>query len=648
MSKSYFNNAMAGNSKMLCSFSEKGELLRLFWPNIDFPQHSEDFHIGISDSARDDAGSSALWFHSDFINYCQEYIPQTNIIKTTYDSGDGLAISQSDYVIFDLDVLIRSFKIECVSKELKKGRFIVYSSAEGTELHPQSALFDFENDAIVHYRHNNYIAVGADKEITCFQLGNNARDSAAWNNLKGTDNIITANDCAFSCDLGDIEQGGSKTVTLYICAAHTLKDVQKLMVKMKQHMADYWLEATRRFWIEQLEAAAEMKTSDMRIDRLYERTVLYFHLVSDKNTGGILASAEVDEHRTICGGYGYCWGRDAAFIINAFDICGMKDQADKFFEWTRKTQDNKGYWHQRYYMDGNIAPSWGLQIDETASIVWGILQHYETVGDREFLEKSWDSVQQAVDYIISAIDAKTGLPEPSFDLWEERFGEHSYSAAAVYGGIQAGVSIAHLLGKSQERTEQWSVSAQNMKEAILSNMWNGAEDLFLRSVKVKMNPWGPEYSENKTLIRYNEKGYCKEVTLEDKTVDASLYGLAVPFSVLEPCDHRMKSTAARIESALSFGKGLGRYAGDTYAGGNPWIITTLWAALYHIQAGNLDKALEYFYWSIDKVTETGLLPEQVGKDSGKPAWVFGLTWSHAMFVLVLDKLLKAGYLRWAD
>jgi len=31
------------------------------------------------------------------------------------------------------------------------------------------------------------------------------------------------------------------------------------------------------------------------------------------------------------------------------------------------TQDDDGSWQQRYHMDGNLAPSWGLQI----------LKHYE-------------------------------------------------------------------------------------------------------------------------------------------------------------------------------------------------------------------------------------------------------------------------------
>ena len=39
MTKTYFNNAIIGNSGMLGCLTDRGELVRLFWPHIDYPQH---------------------------------------------------------------------------------------------------------------------------------------------------------------------------------------------------------------------------------------------------------------------------------------------------------------------------------------------------------------------------------------------------------------------------------------------------------------------------------------------------------------------------------------------------------------------------------------------------------------------------------
>jgi GH15 family glucan-1,4-alpha-glucosidase len=75
-----------------------------------------------------------------------------------------------------------------------------------------------------------------------------------------------------------------------------------------------------------------------------------------------------------------------------------------------------------------------------------------------------------------------------------------------------------------------------------------------------------------------------------------------------------------------------RYAGDTYAGGNKWVLAALWFGLWHRQVGDeagLERALSH---ALAAQTDLGLLPEQVTED-GKPAWVVPLAWSHAMLLL---------------
>ena len=128
------------------------------------------------------------------------------------------------------------------------------------------------------------------------------------------------------------------------------------------------------------------------------------------------------------------------------------------------------------------------------------------------------------------------------------------------------------------------------------------------------------------------------------TVDISLLGVTIPFEVFDAGDERVIGTVEAIERVLTAhpAGGIKRYENDNYIGGNPWILTTLWVALYHIETGNLEKAKSYFDWAAKSCTKLGLLPEQVNKDTGMPCWVIPLTWSHAMFVLVLDKLIGAG------
>lgn len=105
---------------------------------------------------------------------------------------------------------------------------------------------------------------------------------------------------------------------------------------------------------------------------------------------------------------------------------------------------------------------------------------------------------------------------------------------------------------------------------------------------------------------------------------------------------RIKKTAIALESAFTFKSGgLGRYPFDQYYGGNPWILTTLWLALYYEKAGELDKAEPLIRWALGHSTELGLLSEQVDKESGAPVSAIPLAWSHAFFILSILDLEKA-------
>jgi len=640
--KTYFNDAIIGNSRMLVCLNKKGEVERLFWPHIDYPQHIERFVAGIFDTRYK---NSTSWFGEDNWQREQYYIEDTNILKTCLrDSSRGIYVEQLDYVLPDGDVYIRQYEFENIgSEELELG-FVQYSSMITTTPDLSSTLFDFDTDSLIHYRHNYYISISSDIQVFQFQLGNNAMGSARYTELIGFDSIGMMPDGAVSWKIGTLKPGEKKNFNLFLCASHTLKGVKKLNTKCKVLNISEQYEKTKKYWFDFLSKAKQIDTGDADINGLYKRSLLVFKLMSDEQTGGLLASAEMDEGFSKCGRYAYCWGRDAAFITSALDAAGLTEAVDKFYNWAVNTQDDNGSWNQRYYMDGNLAPSWGLQIDETGTLIWGVLKHYEVTKDLKFLENMWNTVEKGIDFLINFIDNDTGLPKPSYDLWEERFGEHTYSCAAVYGGIMAGVKIAEILNIRREYVENWYKVAQDIKKAMEANLWKDEAGRFIRSVRTKLNPWGSEHSHYTTVIEVNPKGYRRDVTLEDWTVDVSLLGVAIPFGVFDVNDKRVADTVEAIERVLTVHPvgGIKRYENDNYVGGNPWVLTTLWVALYHIEVGNLEKAKSYFEWAIKSRTYLGLLPEQVSKDTGEPCWVIPLTWSHAMFVLVLNKLIEAG------
>ena len=140
----------------------------------------------------------------------------------------------------------------------------------------------------------------------------------------------------------------------------------------------------------------------------------------------------------------------------------------------------------------------------------------------------------------------------------------------------------------------------------------------------------------------NKKSYVRNTV--DRKIDISMLGIVTPFNMFTPKEKNIQNTIERVNMTIrTYTGGYIRYEGDCYMGGyNPWPIANLWMACYNLEAGENKKALENFSFVTTSASEYGLLGEQVNNDARKPAWVIGLTWSHAMYIIVLNRLKKLG------
>ena len=91
--------------------------------------------------------------------------------------------------------------------------------------------------------------------------------------------------------------------------------------------------------------------------------------------------------------------------------------------------------------------------------------------------------------------------------------------------------------------------------------------------------------------------------------------------------------------------GYTRFEVDHYMNGNPWVITTLWMANYYLEAGEKTKAKECFDLVVKTCAKHGFLPEQINNEKMAPAWVIGLGWSHAMYIITLKKFIEKGIIK---
>ncbi|MFC4779292.1 glycoside hydrolase family 15 protein [Paenibacillus sp. GCM10023252] len=641
--KPYLVDGIIGNSKFLASLGRTGRMYRLWWPNIDFPQHMDEMLTGL----KLDGQASVSWFDGEEDGWQHEvaYEKRTNILGVKASSAQcPVAVDSRHYAVPGQSILVREYDFKNTGSSAVSFEFIVYSSFLITENpYYNTTTFNVDQDALVHFRHKYFFALSSANVCTKFQSGQSWA-AAQTGELNGAV-IDMKPDGALVYRVEGLEPGSTVSIPLYITAGHDEQSVLLEMAVAKQRTAADWHGETAAYWHQYLAAATPCPLEGEEIAELYDRSLLMFKLMSDEATGTIVAAPEFDEHYEKCGGYSYCWGRDAAFITTALNKAGLSELSDRFYDWTLTAQSPDGSWQQRHYHDGSLAPSWGLQIDEGASIIWGMWEHYYERNDRAFAERVWPAVERGAVYLAAYLDEETGLPLPSNDLWEEREAEHTYSAAAVYGGMTAAAAFARLMGR-EDLAAEWSAIADRIAKSLLEKGWNEEGDSFYRALKLTVNQ--EKYEAAIAAGKSGSavpglKGYTKYVLEHDPIVDISLLGIAVPFGAV-PADHDyMKRTADTVERLLTV-PGVGgilRYEDDIYAGGNPWILTTMWLAHYRIQTGDIAAAEKHLEWVLKHRTETGLLPEQIDKVTGETAWVVPLTWSHAMYVLCVFMLAAA-------
>lgn len=606
-----------GNSQMLATIGKNGELRYLFWPTIDYPQHVLGSLPGLFYSNKD-AGKFE-WLTDFPWEGKQEYVENTNIMLTTFKNFEaGLIVTTTDFVLPDDDVLIRHFSFQNASTNDVFLRFFYYNDLALSETDiDDTAYYLQEQDAIIHYKRNFYFLYWGTGKSSGHQCGVHGESSNAFNDVYDSklsggslvlyDGTRAVNSC-LSWDIGVLQSRQEKDLTVLIAMGSNEEEVLKLLDKNRRTAFDVLLKRTEDYWKTWLNSFKH-DFGDETVNRIVKRSLLVLKLLSDKNHGGIVAAPCMEPE------YRFCWPRDATYVAYAFDRCGFHNESKKFYRWCKKAQEPEGGLYQRYFIEAKIrGPCWSSQIDEIATVIWGIGKHFDLTKDRGFLKSLWSTIEKAADFMCDKMDPKTSLIE-SVGLWEEKFGSHTYSNAAVYSALKTSSRIAKVLDENN-LSEKWNASAEKIKNALLELAWDSSENQFVKT----FNP-------------------------RDGTLDVSLLGLTFPFDVFPAQDKMMRKTALAIEDLFDYEiGGIGRYSGDTYYGGNPWVLSTLWLALYYEKLKDINRTEKLVKWAIDRATELDLLPEQVNKSNGSSLSAVPLAWSHAFFILAileLDKLKAA-------
>src|SRR2546421_4955002 len=261
-------------------------------------------------------------------------------------------------------------------------------------------------------------------------------------------------DMTLALDLGRMEQGATEVAHQWLIAARNLAELQTVADAINLRGPEVFLERTRSYWRAWVNKE-ERAFADLspRVSQLYRRSVLVVRTQVDAG-GAVLAANDADIIKFARDTYSYMWPRDAALAVYAMDQAGYVDLPRRFFELCSRIVTKEGYFRHKYtaagdpgsswhpWVDASGKPQYPIQEDETGLVLFALWQHYNRHRDFEFFKAYYRPlIILAADFLAGYIDPRTGLPEPSYDLWEERRGGESFMGAAGWAGAEA---AAHL------------------------------------------------------------------------------------------------------------------------------------------------------------------------------------------------------------
>ena len=103
-------------------------------------------------------------------------------------------------------------------------------------------------------------------------------------------------------------------------------------------------------------------------------------------------------------------------------------------------------WHPFITPEG--VPQLPIQEDETALVVAALWEHFRTYREVEFISPLYRPlVRSTAEFMTRFREPNTGLPAPSYDLWEERHGIHAWTVGSVWAGLMAAANFAIAFGQ---------------------------------------------------------------------------------------------------------------------------------------------------------------------------------------------------------
>lgn len=388
--------------------------------------------------------------------------------------------------------------------------------------------------------------------------------------------------------------------------------------------------------------------------------------INIEGSGGVVAAPD---YNTPGGSYYFHWERDGALTMRCLqetsdESVDVQAYMEAYTSWVLKVQADEDPHEQdvrtepKYMLpDGEVyTGSWcrpqndGPGLRATALMIFA--QSQLAAGNSDYVHKYlWTSdgslnggaIQYDLDYVVNGWDSNT------CDLWEEvQSSDFFWNRITMKKSMLLGAEFAKIMG-DDNKAATYAQTASSI-DAVLYSHYNG-EYIFEETNREK---------DGAVLVGLND-GY-DETDGEFGPTSIEVANTVAQYNLAFCSEYQINTddTANGLPGVL-----YGRYPGDTYAGGNPWVLTTaalatlfyrgslelaggmmpdadaqaVWAdALGEDFPSSASAAADLFLRAGDSVmirlrshvVDDGFhLREQIDRSTGKQMSAMDLTWSYA-------------------
>ena len=622
-------SAITANDRLLATFGESGEIMSLMWPRRDGPNNVREALLGLY------ANGHIRWTFDPQWQRSQSYDLASHAVTTTFRLPDeGIELSITDSMVDDFAVLARDIRVRMTwPSEDARVVFAAQVSMGGDPTQQGGWLAGPTGPVVVQGRAGTLAVGGTPFDDLQVHRWGDPEEGSKFNVehgvFMGSDLVIGRVDFAVGWRVR--KPVDENRFRLLLC----LDEDHKLALRRLDDATDYpgsGGEGSRRSRrsrgrrANDSESDADLGMEEPRTpgrEYIAERARILLEELREPTSGCWIAAPEFDPEYLGSGGYAYCWPRDGADMLRTAIDEGRSDWATEFLDWLTRTQEDDGYWQQRYWTDGKMAPSWcmsltGLQLDEPAAVVATVCEYLLDlpVGrPSDVTEHYAPMAASAARYLLTRIDPATHLHDPAWDLWETFRGSFTYTNAVVaYALDKAGAALQTLhSGLASECVS----AAQQLRSETIKQLWRKGSFVRGTDLAGKIDP----------------------------ALDAAAFGAMGSFGLLDLDDQQERDMAKRcaltmaklLAVATPWGEGVARFLNDGYARGAASTVGTLWLAELLLRIAErtretelVDKADAYLRAIEGSVTATGLISEFFGGELGR--WVPAHGWSSALYL----------------